>query len=184
MKILFSHSEMPESSVHVVAQGDSLYKIAKKYNTTIDLIKKSNSLTKDIIRPGMKFKVLTAKASLSVDKSENALTLFLDGRPFKRYVVATGSDDKTPVGEFKIAVKVKDPTWYKIGAVVPPGDKENMLGTRWMGFEKPAGYGIHGTTKPESIGKHSTSGCIRMLNADAEELYVLLPLGTPVTVVG
>jgi lipoprotein-anchoring transpeptidase ErfK/SrfK len=72
--------------------------------------------------------------------------------------------------------------WYKDGAAVPPGSPENILGTRWMGLSKE-GYGIHGTTEPGSLGKQATAGCVRMLNAEVEELYGILPEGTEVTII-
>jgi lipoprotein-anchoring transpeptidase ErfK/SrfK len=37
----------------------------------------------------------------------------------------------------------------------------NPVGTRWMGLNR-AGYGIHGTNEPKSIGKAASHGCIRM----------------------
>jgi hypothetical protein len=43
-------------------------------------------------------------------------------------------------------------------------------------------YGIHGTNEPDSIGKDESLGCIRMAQDDLEELYDLVPLGTPVTI--
>ena len=55
------------------------------------------------------------------------------------------------------------------------------LGEPWIGLEGIAGdaagqqkYGIHGTSKPESIGKNMSLGCIRLRNQDVEELYTLL----------
>jgi len=53
-----------------------------------------------------------------------------------------------------------------------------------MGLTTPEpGYGIHGTTEPESIGYQSTEGCVRMRNEDVDELYSIIPIGTPVTVI-
>jgi lipoprotein-anchoring transpeptidase ErfK/SrfK len=43
-------------------------------------------------------------------------------------------------------------------------------------------YGIHGTWETNSIGKQSSAGCIRLLNDDVAELFLLLPLGTSVTI--
>jgi lipoprotein-anchoring transpeptidase ErfK/SrfK len=51
-----------------------------------------------------------------------------------------------------------------------------------MGFDLK-GYGIHGTTEPQHLGKQVTAGCVRMANSDAEELYTIIPVGTEVTVV-
>ena len=45
------------------------------------------------------------------------------------------------------------------------------------------GYGIHGTNDASSIGKQSTSGCIRMHNDDVVELYDMVPKGTEVEII-
>ena len=118
-----------------------------------------------------------------MDKSQNILTLKCNDEIIKTYNVATGTNNSTPVGTFKIGNKLVNPVWYKEGAVVPAGSPENILGTRWLGFDDLPSYGIHGTTEPQSIGKQSTAGCVRMINAEVEELYSLLPIGTEVTVV-
>jgi len=44
------------------------------------------------------------------------------------------------------------------------------------------GYGIHGTWDDSSIGKAESAGCIRMRNQDVEQLFVLVPMGTVVTI--
>ena len=43
-------------------------------------------------------------------------------------------------------------------------------------------YAIHGTNKPESIGKFASYGCIRMLNQDITDLFERVDLGTQVVV--
>ena len=42
------------------------------------------------------------------------------------------------------------------------------------------GYGLHGTDVPSSIGRAASHGCVRLRNEDAELLYRVVPLGTPV----
>lgn len=182
LKLLFSPILTPDSFQYTVEPGDSLYKIARKFNTTIDLVKKSNHLETDLIRPGMGLKISKAAYSIVVDKSSNELKLYADGETLKTYAVATGSGDRTPIGSFTIESKLADPVWYRAGAIVPPDSPENILGSRWLGFSLP-GYGIHGTTMPESIGQHVTDGCVRMHNRDVEELSSIVPLKTKVTVV-
>ena len=182
LKILFSPTQTPDSLIYTVLNGDSLSKIAKKHSTTIDLIKKSNSLEKDQIRSGMKLKISKATYSIAVDISKNQLKLWSGGEVLKTYPVATGKPGYgTPTGTFTIVNKLEHPTWYKAGAVKPPDSPGNILGTRWLGFSLK-GYGIHGTTLPETIGAHASDGCIRMLNQDVEELYVIVPTQTKVTV--
>ena len=95
---------------------------------------------------------------------------------------ATGKDNATPAGSFKIVSKLKNPTWFKTGAVIPPDSPQNILGSRWMGFDRE-GYGIHGTTEPRSLGKQVTLGCVRMNNEEVKELYDIIPVGAEVTVI-
>jgi len=182
MAILFSPMQTNYSVSYLVKPGDSLGKIAKQYNTTVELIKISNKLTSDVIHIGKKLRIVNAKFSILVNYSQNTLTLKLNDEALKVYHVSTGADNSTPKGEFKIVNKLVDPVWHKMGAVIPTGSPENILGSRWMGISEP-GYGIHGTTQPESIGQHATAGCVRMINQDVEELYSIIPMGIDVTIV-
>lgn len=180
--ILFSPLVTPADKKIEVQPGDTLAKLAKAHGTTVDLLMKANQLKGSLIRPGMKLKVPGIRFSILVDKSQNTLTLKSGEEIFKIYTVATGENNSTPVGTFKVTDKLVNPVWYTLGAVVPPESPENVLGTRWMGINEP-GYGIHGTRDPESIGKQITKGCVRMRNDEVEELYSIVPIGTPVTII-
>jgi lipoprotein-anchoring transpeptidase ErfK/SrfK len=181
MKMLFSPLATEDSIVYTVEKGDTLGKIAKRFNTTVGLIMRSNNLKSDVIRPSQRLKISKAKYSVVVDYSDNILFLKSDQDMLKRYVVATGINDSTPIGAFKVINKLKDPVWYKAGAIVSSGSPENILGSRWLGLSV-AGYGIHGTTEPETLGSHVTAGCVRMKTEDVEELYDILPMGTEVVI--
>lgn len=183
LDIIFSNIPVADKSVmHEVVIGDTLGEIAGKYGTTIALIKKGNHLKSDVIRIGQKLRVWKGKFNIFVDKSRNILILKDNNEVVKVYSVATGEYNSTPVGTFKIVTKLIDPVWFTRGVVVPPESPQNVLGSRWLGFDLP-GYGIHGTTDPESIGRQLTAGCVRMFNEDVEELYSLVPAGTEVVVV-
>ena len=183
MRILFSAINIPgETTVYVVKENDYLQKVANEFNTTIDFIKRQNGLSSDVIRPNARLRIWTGKFSVLVDKSQNLLTLKSNDEVIRTYRVSTGKENITPVGTFKIVNKLIHPDWSHNGKVVPYGNPENILGTRWLGFDVP-GYGIHGTTQPESIGQQVTAGCVRMINAQVEELFMLLPVGTEVTII-
>lgn len=182
IRLLFSSAITPKSALYQIRPGDTLAKIAKEHKTTVELIKTANNLSGDTIVPGRKIKVWSAPFSVFVDKSQNTLLLKSDEEIVKTYIVSTGKNNCTPVGTFKITSKLINPTWFKAGAVVPAGTPENILGTRWMGFDLPS-YGIHGTTEPESLGRQVTAGCVRMANPEVEELYIIIPVGTEVTIV-
>jgi lipoprotein-anchoring transpeptidase ErfK/SrfK len=183
--LLFSRTITPGTEEYIVQPGDSLQMIAKKFGTTVNLLKEMNAQTikGNSIRPNDRLKVCTAKFSILIDKSTNTLTLKAGERIAKVYPVGTGKEGTTPTGEFTIVNKIENPEWFKPGVGnIPYGDPENLLGTRWMGFDSP-GYGIHGTWEPETIGKQASAGCVRLLNEDVEELFKIVPTGTKVIVV-
>ncbi|HUJ73079.1 MAG TPA: L,D-transpeptidase family protein [Verrucomicrobiae bacterium] len=181
-KILFTAAPAPEKIDYTIVSGDSLGKLAQKFGTTVELIKKSNNLTRDLIRVGDRVRIYQGHFTVSVNKTTNELRLTDNGKFFKRYRVGTGEYSKTPVGEFKITARIANPPWWRSdGKTIPFGDPENILGTHWLGLNVP-GYGIHGTWDTNSIGKQATAGCIRLLNDDIAELYMVLPVGTPVVI--
>ena len=181
MKLISTGMKSPRVVIHKVEPGDSLVKIAKKYNTTIELIRKRNNLSSSTIRPGQQLSIYAGDFSVFVDKSQNILILKDGHQIVKVYHVSTGANNSTPAGDFKITSKLVDPVWFKSGAIIPAESPQNELGTRWLGFDI-AGYGIHGTNQPDMIGKQATAGCVRMLNREVEELFDILPVGTKVTV--
>ncbi|MCM8801321.1 MAG: L,D-transpeptidase family protein [Candidatus Omnitrophica bacterium] len=182
IKLLFSPIITDKSIAYEIKAGDNLSKIAAEFKTTAELIMKSNNLSSDKIIPGRRLKVWTRPFSIVIDKSQNILILKSDEEIIKTYIVSTGVNNSTPTGTFKIINKLINPTWFKTGAVVPPDSPENILGSRWLGFNI-RGYGIHGTSDPQSLGKQATQGCIRMSNADVEELYTIVSIGTEVTII-
>jgi len=107
-------------------------------------------------------------------------------------------DWKTPLGETKVAKKIKDPVWHPpesiriehaangdpLPAIVPPGP-HNPLGAYALYLALPGEYRIHGTDidKIYGIGMQITHGCVRMYPEDIEELYNSVKVGTPVYIV-
>jgi lipoprotein-anchoring transpeptidase ErfK/SrfK len=66
-----------------------------------------------------------------------------------------------------------------------PGGPDNPLGARALYLYQNGRdtlYRIHGTNEPASIGKALSSGCIRMVNEDAADLYRRVPVGARVVV--
>lgn len=112
------------------------------------------------------------------------------------YPVGIGAEDRpTPRGQTRIVRKTARPTWYvpasiaerhrKVGdilpASVPPGP-DNPLGeyALYLGM---AGYLIHGTNKPASIGLKATNGCMRLYPENIKMLFNDTPVNTPVAIV-
>lgn len=182
MELLLTPRPMPEKQDYTILPGDSLGKIAREFGTTIELIKTNNNLRSDVIQPGKHLRVFSGNWSVAVSKTRNDLVLSLNGKFFKRYRVGTGEYANTPTGEFKIVDRIPQPTWWlPDGRTLPYGDPENLLGTHWLALNIK-GYGIHGTWEPDTIGKQSSMGCVRLLNDDIAQLFTILPVGTPVSI--
>ncbi len=102
------------------------------------------------------------------------------------YDIAVGQAEwQTPTGEFAILDMRRDPFWQHpiTGDAIGPGP-ENPLGTRWIGFTHDDGYhiGIHGTNQEELVGQAVSHGCVRMREADIQQMFEELAIGTPIYV--
>ena len=67
--------------------------------------------------------------------------------------------------------------------VIPPfGTNQRkykgVLGTHRLNLGD--GYALHGTNKPETVGRSVSHGCVRLRNEDIAKLYERVPIGTPV----
>ena len=184
-ELVFSVTPSPDAIIYFVKSGDTLSKIASKFNIAYELIMKINNKSREMLRIGERLKILKGEISLLVDKSDFTLTVLLDGHFIKQYSVGIGKSDKTPEDIFIVKDKLKEPVWYSPDGVYQFGDPRNLLGTRWMGFEDKGdfyGYGIHGTHDPSTVGKESSNGCIRLTNENVEELFEFVNIKTKVVI--
>ncbi|HEX9234889.1 MAG TPA: L,D-transpeptidase, partial [Actinomycetota bacterium] len=125
-------------------------------------------------------------------RTNNRLTLYDDLKAIRSYPVATAREGfETPPGQWSVVDKQVDPTWHNPapngwGAgeplVIGPGP-DDPLGTRALALSAP-GILIHGTPDDPSVGTYASHGCIRMHIPDSEALFPLVPVGTPVFIVG
>ncbi len=183
-KLSLSSAPSNRKVAHKVAAGDSLSGIARG-KTTGTAIQKGNSipLTSQNIHPGDYLRFFPGPWEIEVVKDEYVLILYHQQKFFKYYKVGVGRENRTPEGIFTIYGKVIDPTWERKGQeTIPAGDPRNVLGTRWMKLIPAegtvmvgSGYGIHGTTEPNTVGTPASEGCIRMKNEEVEELFDLIP---------
>jgi hypothetical protein len=194
-EVLFSEEPLEGTSfLYTIQPGDRLWTLCYKTFPAQQKLKVEpgfllwvNGLSDATrIREGQILKVPREELTVFVRKSSRRLWVLLGGVYVKQFDVGIGKNDKTPEGTFEIETKIEEPDWYFDGKKYLYGDPKNPLGTRWMGFKrtrKAAGYGIHGTDQPDTIGKALSEGCVRMLNSDVEELFTWIPRGTKVTIV-
>lgn len=182
---VFSKRPSVDCLRHKVVPGDSLARISAQYKFPVEGLMVVNGLRRTLIRVGQWLKIPKGPVEMIVFKHDYRLVILADGRFIREYPVGIGRDDSTPEALFTIEEKMPKPTWYAPDGVYPFGHPKNILGTRWLGFNDTddfAGFGLHGTSMPETIGTQASSGCIRLANADVEEVYAIVPQGASIRI--
>ncbi|HUA35319.1 MAG TPA: L,D-transpeptidase family protein [Candidatus Binataceae bacterium] len=101
-------------------------------------------------------------------------------------------DWKTPVGDWRVRGKTKNPTWVvpqdiyeehlerdgEADHVVPGGEDDNPLGKYRIELTLPE-YALHGTDVPWGVGMTVSHGCVRLYPEDIERLFNKVKIGTP-----
>jgi lipoprotein-anchoring transpeptidase ErfK/SrfK len=135
-----------------------------------------------------------APGTIVIDSDARYLYYVLPGGKAIRYGVTVGEEALAWSGVAKIGRKEEWPSWTPTAEIhqriegLPKfvsGGPANPLGARAMYvFEgsRDTLYRIHGTNQPEYIGQAISSGCIRMTNEDAIDLYNRVKVGAPVVV--
>ncbi len=128
--------------------------------------------------------------TIIVNTGEKFLYLVQPGGKAIRYGIGTARDGFEWSGSHKVTRKAEWPGWTpppemrKRQPNLPahmPGGINNPLGARALYIGSTL-YRIHGTNEPWTIGQNVSSGCIRMVNADVEDLYERVKIGAKVIV--
>jgi lipoprotein-anchoring transpeptidase ErfK/SrfK len=131
-----------------------------------------------------------APGTIIIDTSQTYLYYVLGGDQAIRYGIGVGRQGFTWSGVKAIVRKTEWPDWHpppemlKRQPYLPrmmSGGPGNPLGARAM-YIGGTQYRIHGTNNPATIGKHVSSGCIRMTNDNAIDLYNRVKIGAKVIV--
>jgi lipoprotein-anchoring transpeptidase ErfK/SrfK len=128
--------------------------------------------------------------TIIIDTGHTFLYLTLGRGMAMRYGIGVGRQGFTWSGVETIVRKSEWPDWIPPAQMVARqpylprwvgGGPGNPLGARAL-YLGNTEYRIHGTNNPSSIGKHVSSGCIRLQNADIIDLYNRVGIGTKVVV--
>jgi lipoprotein-anchoring transpeptidase ErfK/SrfK len=128
--------------------------------------------------------------TIIIDTPNTYLYLIEPGGKAIRYGIGVGRQGFTWSGTQKISRKTEWPDWYPPAEMISrqpylprfvAGGITNPLGARAL-YLGTTEYRIHGTNQPETIGRHVSSGCIRMTNDDVIDLYSRVGVGAKVVV--
>ncbi len=125
-----------------------------------------------------------------IDTPNTYLYLVLGGGKAMRYGIGVGREGFTWSGTERVSKMSEWPDWYPPTEMIErqpylprmmAGGPGNPLGARALYLGKTL-YRIHGTNQPSTIGSFVSSGCIRLLNEDIEDLFSRVQVGTRIVV--
>jgi L,D-transpeptidase ErfK/SrfK len=177
---------------YTVVSGDSLTGIGARFGMEPRLLARENGLKATAaLKPGQTLKVdnrhivpTELDEGIVVNLPQRMLFRIRAGEVQAAYPIAAGKPSwPTPLGDFVVATREKDKTWYVPPSIqremamegkevlekVPPGP-DNPLGKHWLGLSIP-GIGLHGTIAPQSIYHFQSHGCIRLHPDDIAQLF-------------
>lgn len=144
----------------------------------------------------VKIKAGFRPGEIHVDPGQFALYFILADQKAIRYPIGIGVEGRYYSGTFRVGRKAEWPRWtptknmirrepqiYKKLAGGVAGGPDNPLGSRAIYLyngSRDSLLRIHGTNRPQAVGTRVSNGCIRMINAHAEDLYTRVPNGTRV----
>jgi len=128
--------------------------------------------------------------TIIIDTPNTYLYLVLSEGKALRYGIGVGREGFTWSGREKISRMAEWPDWFPPAEMIErqpylprfmAGGESNPLGARALYIGKTL-YRIHGTNQPSTIGSFVSSGCIRLVNDDIEDLYQRVKVGTKIVV--
>ncbi|MFP4353665.1 MAG: L,D-transpeptidase family protein [Phycisphaerae bacterium] len=195
-----SYDNDPYTFYYTFQPGDILTRVVDKNHLALrvpdQLILRVNPrMDPQTIRPGTRIKMVKGPFHAVVYKDKFVMDVYLknyDGPItfIRRLDIGIGADDATPSGAFQVTLgkKLKHAAWNpppgsQFKKTIAWGQPDYPLGKDglWIslsGVEEAnrhaTGYGLHGTDKPDSVGKAESLGCIRMRDADIEFTFAVL----------
>jgi murein L,D-transpeptidase YafK len=135
--------------------------------------------------------------SVLVKKSERKMYLISNGKAVKSYKVSFGAnpkghkqregDERTPEGKYILDWKKKDSSFYKAIHISYPNAKD-IAGAKTAGVKPGGQIMIHGQRNGWgwfawiTQKLNWTDGCIAVTNAEMEEIWNLVRVGTPIEI--
>ncbi len=198
-----SNPNRVSNTSYTVVPGDTLSKIAARYNISVqDLIAANNLANPSLIRAGQVLTIpapgthpvtqstaASAPASANtsgkwilIDISEQHTYAYEDKKLVYSFVASTGIGNSTRIGTFKVLDKIPNAYSNAFGIWMP----------YWMGiyYSGTLENGIHGLPKlwngvelwGSLLGRPATYGCIESKTSEAKLLYDWAEVGIPVVI--
>ena len=182
-EILLSRHPSPEKTEYIVKPGDVLAKIARKLQTTPEMIMRMNNMSGTMLRIGDKLLISHPDFSMVIQRKAKLVVLLNHGAFFKQYHVREAKlPQKQPA---KIMAKVAETMAWKGGKRVGLGSKEYLASTKWIRLAGAPAYTLYAmpdASHPNLDQPPPPTG-LGLAAVDLEELSTLVNKTTPVTIV-
>jgi murein L,D-transpeptidase YafK len=127
---------------------------------------------------------------IHVVKHERRMDLLRDGRVIRSYSIRLGDqpyghkrqqgDERTPEGRYRISFR-NDKSRFHLSLRVSYPNEADRAQARKRGVDPGGDIMIHGGTPP-GYWRNWTDGCIALTNREIEEVWRLVPVGTPIVI--
>jgi lipoprotein-anchoring transpeptidase ErfK/SrfK len=126
-------------------------------------------------------RIAPVRTRIHVDLSERRVTLFRDGKRVVHAVAAIGSPaTPTPTGRYYVNQRLvpEDQT----GPFGPGAVGISAFSPVLTGWTQGGPIALHGTNRPDSIGRAVSNGCLRLENDVIQRIFDVALAGTPVII--
>jgi lipoprotein-anchoring transpeptidase ErfK/SrfK len=106
---------------------------------------------------------------IEVDLAKRRIALVYNHQPLVQAPAGVGSGaEPTPTGSFTVTDRIPNHAAPVYGDYIFPLNHSS--------------FAIHGTNAPGRVGKNQSLGCVEVTNAVSDQLFSLVPVGTPVII--
>ena len=177
----------PPRTIPPQDHGTAIAALPPEYRPERGLAKE---LSPQFYRRVVDYPTIEPSGTIIIDTPNTYLYLTLGNGKAIRYGVGVGREGFTWSGTERIRRMKEWPDWFPPKEMIArqpylprfmAGGETNPLGARAM-YLGNTEYRIHGTNQPSTIGSFVSSGCIRLINEDVEDLYRRATVGTRVIV--
>lgn len=127
---------------------------------------------------------------IRVDKSERRMELLRDDKVIRTYRILLGDapighkrqqgDERTPEGRYSISFR-NDKSRFHLSLRISYPNAADLAQAQARGVDPGGDIMIHGKTPP-GYSRDWTDGCIALTDQQIEEVWRLVPVGTPIII--
>ena len=197
-RMFFSTDNLFGKTEYVVKRGDSLWRIARKLDSTPAIIKRANELDSNLIHPGDQLLIPDNDFTLTLDLPNQRIVVHHADGFFKQYPIV--DINLPPSNQTHIATKVMATAFWKNGAVISSdAEEEERANADPRIHLGRGGYILYGVAEDSGVSDSTVevsepsneaarnSGVpahgIALLKDDLAELQLFIRRGTPVTII-